>query len=150
VTRWQYRISRPDAPAVPIWVRRWHRTFWVPPKDIAIMGILLSGRFHWRDLAARVGVPVWTVRSRVRALWKMGIVLRLTTHRGRSGWVSAQVNPDATTVNPYARVANVRTVETGIQSKKNDGTHIQPERVGATLFSSLRALMPFLDAPSRA
>lgn len=82
---WRVRISRPDAPAVPVYVSGMRRTFWVPPRYRAIIVRTFSGgRWTLRDLAALTGYSLTGLGHALRRMQDWGMC-RVTSTRGRLG-----------------------------------------------------------------
>jgi len=82
---WRIRVSRPDAPAVPIYVAGMRRTFWVPPRYRLIAVKTLDGRrFTMRALARSLGYSLTGLRHALLRMAGWGL-FRMTTTRGRSG-----------------------------------------------------------------
>ena len=103
---WEDRISRLDAPAVPILVRRMHRIFWVPPRYRSVAAVALDGRrFTVRGMAERTGYSTGGVHAALRAMARlgMGVLRSVRGHYGGSRFTLA----DDVTVSK----SNVHTAE---------------------------------------
>lgn len=93
-TSWERRISRTDAPAVPILVRRMHRVFYVPPRYRAVCAATFDGRpTTIRRLAARTGYSVKGAWSALRQMERLGFG-QLRTARGRRGLTRFRIQTD--------------------------------------------------------
>lgn len=113
-TYWRARISRPDSPAVPIYVAGMRRTFWVPPRYRALALATIDGRrFRLRDLAPALGYSMTGLYDAIRRMADWGM-LRVTTKRGRFGWTRLTWAGDVLNrEGPPRPSVNVRPTSTG-------------------------------------
>lgn len=103
---WQARISRPNEPAVPIFVSGMRRTFWVPPRYYRLVARVQDGRpFTQRAMASDLGYSTMGLHDALRQMARLGIGV-VTTTRGWMGRTRFRLQADVT-----ARRANVRTAE---------------------------------------
>jgi hypothetical protein len=94
VNPWQRRISRTDAPAVAVVVKRMHRVFWVPPKYRNIAANVLDGRkFTYRSLAQRMGLAPMTIHHALAAMARLGFGV-ISKALGRKGWTRFRMQSD--------------------------------------------------------
>jgi hypothetical protein len=103
---WQARITRPNEPAVPIFISGMRRTFWVPPRYYRLVARVQDGRpFTQRAMAASLGYSTMGLHDALQQMARLGFGV-LTSTRGWAGRTRFRLQADVT-----ARCANVRTTE---------------------------------------
>lgn len=98
-TAWQRRIDRPDRPAVPIFVKRMHRTFWCPPGyERVVRFVSTHPEFSQREAARACAMTLAGVERALKRLAGWGVLV-VTATRGRFGRTRARVQTDVRTAN---------------------------------------------------
>jgi hypothetical protein len=99
VNTWQRRIDRPNAPAVPIRLRRMHRTFWCPPRyETLARYVAVHPQFTQREAAEATGYSIAGLHRALEQLRRWGALI-VTTTLGRPGRTRATLQSDVLTEN---------------------------------------------------